>query len=43
MKMKMKMGIEKGWREMRKVSRVSRRGGCEIYFLERIFRGSVLL
>jgi hypothetical protein len=43
MGMKMKMGMGKGWREMRKVSRMSRRGGCGIYLSERIFKGSVLL
>lgn len=43
MGMKMKMKMRKGWREMRRASSTSRRGGCEIYFSERILRGSVLL
>lgn len=43
MGMKMRMGMGKGWREVRKVSRMSRCGDCEIYFSGRIFKGSVLL
>ena len=39
----MKMGIGKGWREMRKVSGMSRRGGCEIIFgMSYDLAGSVL-
>ena len=43
MGMKMRMRMGKGWREMRRASSTSRRGGCEIYFSERIIGGSVLL